>query len=488
MSWSCIRREIQILFILYCACEPPPHNHHFDKQIWICVAHCSHYRDIRIIANAILFVCGHIKSLADSFFKMPDLTYLGAIIPCTYAVYGLFVSALLFFFFRQERRRQEAEALVNHNNASKNSPSPSLLELYFSPLPFNYTYKSVNVYGGDVLLLCTRTASFCYIFGLSGLWNFIREDWTNLYFFTLWNVIMISVYFAMAVISSVIGLVYGAEFAKRENSQQQPSSGWFSQEGAFWSDHVLRLSLFMQILFEVAGGSAFFVTIVAFSFLNPEFVFWNVSAHFVTSMTFLIELSQNSMIIRWQHVLLNMLWALIYCTYIWPAVATHKVTDWPYDFLDVSNAGCFAWYFALFFANVLFYSLWYTLSRIKYEYVYKDSALVAAVLPLHFRGTGRAAAGSGGSSAADLESHHEIAGQHSPVHRSQQTIDSSTMGHVEMWLPAIRSIGMWNKKYQQMPSDSQHNYWYINNRRERSCVNFEVLLNSRQDTFRADSF
>ena len=129
-----------------------------------------------------------------------------------------------------------------------------------------------------------------------------------------------------------------------------------------------------------------------------------------------------------------MLWALIYCTYIWPAVATHKVTDWPYDFLDVSNAGCFAWYFALFFANVLFYSLWYSFSRIKYEYVYKDSALAAAVRPLHFRGTGRAAGGSGGSTTADVENHHEIASQHSPVRQAhlQQPTDSSTMGHVEM--------------------------------------------------------
>ena len=156
---------------------------------------------------------------------------------------------------------------------------------------------------------------------------------------------MIAVYFAMAVISSVLGLVWGAKF----------------EDDVYWSHSVLRLSFLMQILFEIAGGTAFFVTVVTFGLLNPQFQFRNVNEHLVTSATLLVELSLNTMRIRWEHVILNGLWTLAYCLYIWSAVATHKVTNWPYSFLDVSTSGCFSWYLALLFANVLFYSLWYLL-------------------------------------------------------------------------------------------------------------------------------
>lgn len=265
--------------------------------------------------------------------------------------------------------------------------------MYFGVLPFQFTYSSLNIYGGSVLLLCTRIASFCYIFGLSGLWNFIRNDWNNLYYFTLWNVIMISVYYAMAVASSVIGLVYHADYVS--NTTTGIENSWMavdapaSAEKKYWSDHVQRLSFCMQILFQVAGASALFVTVIAFSFLDPSFVFWNVSAHFVTTMTFLAEMAQNSMIIRWHHVVLNMLWAVIYLLYIWPAVATRQVTNWPYSFLETGSAGSFGWYFALFFINVVFYMLWYYLSRAKYELVYAESEAAREVMSLHLRGTGR---------------------------------------------------------------------------------------------------
>ena len=367
---------------------------------------------------------------------MPSLKYLGAIIPTTIVAYGLVVSVVLFFFFRQERRREQAETQTQD---TQKAHTRSLLELYFSPVPFQYTYASVNAYGGNILLLCTRIASFCYIFGISGLWNFINNDWSDLFYFTLWNVLMISAYYAMAIAASIIGLVYGDAFVKQENAEH-PTSGWFTtaavgSEGAYWSAHVLRLSLFMQILFEVAGASAFFVTVVAFSVLNPDFVFWNVNVHFLTSMTFLLEMSQNSMIVRWHHVLLNMLWALIYLFYIWPAVATHKVTNWPYDFLDTSNAGCFAWYFVLFFADALFYMLLYYISRMKYEVIYKNSELAGNILPLHLRGTGNSTA----AVHTDIESrqlgHHQLSSQNSPVrHPSKTEHNQSTQAtdHIEM--------------------------------------------------------
>eukprot|EP01032_Pedospumella_encystans_P007724 gene7724-9232_t len=321
---------------------------------------------------------------------MTNLTYLPYIIPATLVIYFLVVVLVVYLYSLQETHR--AKIALSAPLAFQTNKR-TLFEMYFGVLPPQFTYGSLNTYGGNVLLLCTRVMSFCYIFGLPGLWNFIRNDWDNLYFFTLWNIIMISVYYSMAIISSVIGLLYHQDFLANttvgiENSWmavEAPASG----DKAYWSAHFHRLSFCMQILFQVAGASALFVTVIAFSFLNPVFDFWNVSAHLVTSLTFITEMSQNSLIVRWHHVVLNMGWAVIYLIYIWPAVASGEITDWPYGFLETENAGCFGWYFALFFFNVIFYFIWYYLSRAKYELIYVNSEAAGAVMSLHLRGTGR---------------------------------------------------------------------------------------------------
>jgi hypothetical protein len=183
----------------------------------------------------------------------------------------------------------------------------------------------------------------------------------------------------------------------------------------------------VQILFEMAGASALFVTVVAFVLLNPKFEFWNVSDHFVTSCTFLAEMAQNRMVVRWQHLLIHFFWPMAYLVYIWPAVGSGAVTNWPYDFLSTASDGCFGWYAMLFLGDALFYYLWYSLSRLKYERVYIRSEAVKEVLACHFRATGARYEGgsdgdAGGASMGQsargmLEpgSTHEIASQDSPV-------------------------------------------------------------------------
>lgn len=367
---------------------------------------------------------------------MTDLTYLPYIIPATVIAYGLVLLLVLYLFNRQERRREE-DALCT---AMETKPKP-LFDLYFHVLPFQFTYTSLNPYGGNILLLCTRIASFCYIFGISGLWGFIRRDFHNLYFFTNWNLVMISTYYGIAIHSSLIGLVYHNEVKNEsfsENSWLTVESPNAVPEKSFWSLYVQRLGFCIQVLFEVAGATAIFVTIIAFTFLNPVFDFWNVCAHFVTSMTFLAEMAQNTMIVRWHHVMLCNGWALVYLVYIWPAVGSGAVTDWPYSFLDTASAGCFAWYFMLFLGDSVIFFLWLYISRFKYEYVYRNSEAAKAVFGMHLRGVGSgsissyaphkpstSSAVSAGAGASN-DYTHEISSQESPVRR----IASQTGGPV----------------------------------------------------------
>jgi hypothetical protein len=358
---------------------------------------------------------------------MTNLSYLPYIIPFMVICFAIVIAIILLLFQRQESRIT--------SEPSRRPTWASYLQLQ----PFHCTYNSVNPYGGSYFLLFTRLLSFGYICGISGLWNFIRNDWDNLFYFTHWNVIMISVYYACAIVASLIGI----SFRSKLNSRSVSADGhWLTVEAPAadslppvaeegWSVHVQRLNCIIQVLFEVAGASALFVTVVAFVLLNPKFEFWNVSDHFVTSCTFLAEMAQNCMVVRWQHLLLHFLWPMAYLVYIWPAVGFGAVTNWPYDFLSTANAGCFVWYTMLFLGDALFYYIWYSLSRLKYEHVFATSETAKEALVGHFRGTGArydsGSDGSGGSGASTLNqsargmlsagSTHELASQESPVRK-----------------------------------------------------------------------
>jgi hypothetical protein len=324
---------------------------------------------------------------------MPDLTFLPIIVVVTLIAYVLFATLMLYLYGKQENFRSTGQW---------NFESSAVLN-YFEVLPFHFTYSSIHFQSGVYVLLFTRLLSLCFFLGIACLWSFSSDQWTSLFYFTSWNVCLISVYFSLASLSSIFGVCYGLQ-----NNE-------FSEGAVPWSSNVNRLGFVVQIMYEVAGASAFFITVVAFSLLNPQFEFWNVAHHFLTSISFLIEVAQNTMVVRWHHVLLCMLWAVCYLIYIWPAVAMGDVTNWPYDFLKVGSATSFVWYFVLFFVNGLFYAGWYGLSRAKYEVLFKDFGSVQALLPFHLRATASlSSAACSPQQNQQLES-IEISSQRSPV-------------------------------------------------------------------------
>jgi hypothetical protein len=301
-------------------------------------------------------------------FTMPDLTFLPFIVPVTFAAYAIFVLIVCYLYGKQE----------NFRSTGKWAFKGSAMRNYFVVLPFHFTFSSFNPHGGVYLLLGTRVLSLVFFLGVACLWSYSVNKGTSLFYFTNWNICLIAVYFILATVASIVGVCYGSQIDKTTASSAN----------VVWSPRLRWVGFSVQVLFEVAGASALFITVIAFSLLNQSFEFWNVAHHFATSISFLIEASQNTMVVRWEHVLLCMLWALCYLIYIWPAVATGEVTNWPYDFLGTESATSFIWYFVLFFSNGLFYSLWYFISRLKYEYLLKDFVFVKTFLPFHLCATG----------------------------------------------------------------------------------------------------
>jgi hypothetical protein len=147
---------------------------------------------------------------------------------------------------------------------------------------------------------------------------------------------------------------------------------------------------FVHIIFEVAGSTALMITVVDFTLLSAEFKFWNLVAHFFTSISFLIELSLNAMGVRLHDLSYCSVWSISYLAIIWPIVA-FGVRDWPYGFLKVDSWSCILWYNALFVGNLLFFLLFYKLGAIKERLFFGDMA-------------------NGGSSASNPEDKYDVFG------------------------------------------------------------------------------
>lgn len=118
----------------------------------------------------------------------------------------------------------------------------------------------------------------------------------------------------------------------------------------------------------IIAGSACLITIVAFTTLNPAFEFWNVTLHFITLLTLLIELFLNNMHVRADHYPFNLSWLILYTILIWPVVAMHRIKMWPYFFLKTDTYLCFFFYNGLLIINLCFYYIFYSLSRMKFYF------------------------------------------------------------------------------------------------------------------------
>lgn len=302
---------------------------------------------------------------------MGDYEYLSAIIPYTFFIYFLVVCFIGSIYNccrcsrvpRTQRDREFDEARLAMDMSMEESLKYHFA-LYFQGDSFESTYQSCWGHWGMYLLLIIRILAFAYIFGISFIINELNDPMSTI-FFTTWNVELLSLYFFLAIISSFIGICNDHKMQDHKNIRR----GDLAHPINFWKRRVLKLGWAVQILFEVSAASAFFVTVIAFGVLDPKFRFWNVSVHFVTSMSMVAELLLNNINVRWEHVLINLTWALMYLIFCWPMVRLGALEKWPYFFLKTKTTSVFIWYIILIAVNIIFYYLLWTLSYLKYLFL-----------------------------------------------------------------------------------------------------------------------
>jgi hypothetical protein len=168
--------------------------------------------------------------------------------------------------------------------------------------------------------------------------SYYKRIWV---FFTNWNVLLLMAYYSIAATASIIKLC--------------------GVDGKYeWLGNVIA------IVFTIVTPTAFFVTCVDFILLNHEVTYWNFSGHLITSVTVLMEVTQNSIRVTWRNMPITYAWALLYLSFIWPVRANNVAKRWPYDFLDTSSPTCFLWYPGLFLMITLFFAVFKALVELKF--------------------------------------------------------------------------------------------------------------------------
>jgi hypothetical protein len=212
-----------------------------------------------------------------------------------------------------------------------------------------------------IVLLVWRVACCLYFLVIPTLWGLaVLGSGSGAKYFTDWNFLLITLHYALMSAATAIGWYYRQEFFDFQQEQRlsNNTNNNNAQLKPFWSPGMQYAGYLLQISYTFTGATALFITVVAYGTLGHDFYLWNVSAHFVTSISFIFDAIVNRLLIRGEHLVFNLTWIILYMIFIWGMVGNKSVTNWPYFFLETTTATVFVWYVVLFILNIIFFFVW----------------------------------------------------------------------------------------------------------------------------------
>ena len=281
----------------------------------------------------------------------PKFAYLDECIGLTVLYYLstiLIVTAGLLCCKRRDYICKTEGSTLNHNCCGRVQEE---FKYFFTGLSFESSYASYPGWFWTAVLCVYRGLCFCFFVAIPCIYQYVLEKGHNWIYFTFWNIDIISMYYLFAFSASVVGLRF------RPVVSPEMSHHWTRAE--------LFLGTLVQFFFTVAGPTALFVTVFSYTFLGATFDFSNISYHLVNTLTLLLDMLLNSMIIRWEHVTIMVSWAFLYLVYTWGMVSTGVSPTWPYGALYTDKSSSVVWYTLLFVFLLVSYFIWYLLSRLK---------------------------------------------------------------------------------------------------------------------------
>ncbi len=202
------------------------------------------------------------------------------------------------------------------------------------------------------VLLVTRICSFCWFFCLAWVYRWVTYD-PNYWYFTIWNIILLSLYFLAATICSV-------QFFLDPDNKQEISFLLSPSKRA-------QMAVWLKTASDVTGSCALFVSVVAFGVLDNSMEFWNVTFHLTNSLFFLVETAQNSIRAQPRNCLVGLVFMYVYVVFAWILVAGAQIRPWPYFFLNTEYVIAYGWYIGLQLFYMLFFVFWLGIVKQKFK-------------------------------------------------------------------------------------------------------------------------
>jgi hypothetical protein len=202
----------------------------------------------------------------------------------------------------------------------------------------------------NTVLLCTRTVSFLWWFGVGWVAKWIRDaPLPRYYMFTVWNIILMSIYFLCA---SICSWQYNRDPTNADSSF--PS----------WWRLPFRnaVAAFVRIGHSVIGGCALFVTISAW---KGSLGFWGLQQHLTNVLVFVVEGAQVVYAPHSVHFFWTGAFLYTYVCFVWIIVKAWGGQGWPYPFLETkgSEGTVFGGYLAVLGGNIATFTIWLVLAR-----------------------------------------------------------------------------------------------------------------------------
>lgn len=216
---------------------------------------------------------------------------------------------------------------------------------------------------------------------------------TNIWtYFTYWTVYFHTLYFAAAVITTILILLKenGAQIAFSLNQLD-----------------LDKTSLGLSVIFETTGTSSIFIACVNYIMLSQNGEYRNTILHAVPPGLLLIELFLNDVHVELPNAIIAMSYPMLYLVVIF-GVVVGNVRRWPYDFVNIETPGCFVWYNILFIVFMIFFVIWYGLCRFKYYWYQsagcgKDQSQHQLIAPDSPQGKNTSCNGGNNASLAEVE-------------------------------------------------------------------------------------
>jgi hypothetical protein len=403
---------------------------------------------------------------------MPDFDYLAEAIGMTYCLFVALVLIIAVLYNTLMAPSNDYEIRKSrigyYNNEQETWWERSFRSYFYNPY-FDRTYQVVpytclSGKTGKVLLLTFRVLTFLYFIAIPFIFNVTRVHGLDLTYFTLWQVMLITLYFFCASIASAIGvyyhdLVYNNTYAASgdtydahgvnasqsidehgaphhhqqqlgyvrppgttvglptdqyvgphgdiENHQNPNNQGRIAGEYIVptdrqpeeahtgrdisttihppitqdrvyrevnWSYSMRAFGSFIQILYEVAASCALLTVIVVYASGIGTLEWVDVSQHILVFAIFAVELCLNMIEVRFEHILLNEAWILLYLTVIWGLVGSETLPHWPYQFIETNSRMSLGIYAVGFFGSCLIYTVWLAMNLAKFQIVHHHIA------------------------------------------------------------------------------------------------------------------